>query len=79
MGQRMLNLLPLPNGVLNQQAGQEWTSNDAQDAQPIHKRMNFVTRIDAVLSQSTALQRAGRCSTGTTARRTTASRRASAR
>ena len=26
-------------------------SNDAQDVQPIHKRMNFVTRIDAVLNQ----------------------------
>jgi hypothetical protein len=52
MGQRMLNLLPMPNGILNQQAGQEWTSNDAQDVQPIHKRTNFVTRIDAVISQS---------------------------
>jgi Carboxypeptidase regulatory-like domain len=52
MGQRMLNLLPMPNGILNQQAGQQWTSNDAQDVQPIHKRTNFVTRIDAVLSAS---------------------------
>ncbi len=52
MGQRMLNLLPAPNGIINQQAGQQWTSNDAQDVQPIHKRTNFVTRIDAVLSQS---------------------------
>ncbi len=52
MGQRMLNLLPMPNGILNQQAGQQWTSNDAQDVQPIHKRTNFVTRIDAVLSSS---------------------------
>jgi hypothetical protein len=52
MGQRMLNLLPMPNGILNRQAGQEWTSNDAQDVQPIHKRTNFVTRIDAIISQS---------------------------
>ena len=52
MGQKMLNLLPMPNGVINQQAGQQWTSNDAQDVQPIHKRRNFVTRIDAVLSDA---------------------------
>jgi hypothetical protein len=52
MGQRMLNLLPLPNGILNQQAGQQWTSNDAQDVTPIHKRKNFVMRIDTVLSQT---------------------------
>ncbi len=52
MGQRMLNLLPMPNGIINQQAGQQFTSNDAQDVQPIHKRTNFVTRIDAVLSSS---------------------------
>ena len=38
MGQKMLNLLPMPNGIINQQAGQEWTSNDAQDMTPIHKR-----------------------------------------
>jgi hypothetical protein len=55
MGQQMLNLLPLPNGVLNQQAGQQWTSNDGQDTTPIHKRKNFIMRIDAVLSQSQRL------------------------
>jgi hypothetical protein len=53
MGQRMLNLLPAPNGVLNQQSGQQWTSNDAQDVTPIHRRKNIVTRIDTVLSQTT--------------------------
>ena len=52
MGQQMLNLLPMPNGVINQQTGQQWTSNDGQDTQPIHKRRNFIMRIDAVLSQS---------------------------
>jgi hypothetical protein len=52
MGQQMLNLLPLPNGIINQQSGQQWTSNDAQDTTPIHKRRNFIMRIDAVLSQS---------------------------
>ncbi|MPZ20795.1 MAG: hypothetical protein GEV06_23230 [Luteitalea sp.] len=53
MGQKMLSLLPVPNGILNQQAGQQWTSNDAQDITPIHTRQNFVMRLDAVLSQST--------------------------
>jgi hypothetical protein len=52
MGQQMLNLLPLPNGIINQATGQQWTSNDAQDTTPIHKRRNFIMRIDAVLSQS---------------------------
>ena len=52
MGQQMLNLLPLPNGVINQAAGQQWTSNDAQDTTPIHKRRNFIMRIDTVLSAS---------------------------
>src|SRR2546425_1721496 len=52
IGQTMLNLLPRPNGILNQQVGQEWTSNDAQDLTPIHKRTNFVTRVDTVLSQT---------------------------
>ena len=33
-------------------AGQQWTSNDAQDTTPIHKRRNFIMRIDAVLSAS---------------------------
>ena len=53
MGRNMLNLLPLPNGILNQQSGQQWTSNDAQDTTPIHKRQNFVMRLDAVLSNAT--------------------------
>ena len=53
MGQQMLNLLPAPNGTLNQQAGQQWTSNDGQDTTPIHKRKNFVMRLDAVLSTRT--------------------------
>ena len=29
LGQKMLNLLPMPNGILNLQPGQEWTSNSA--------------------------------------------------
>ena len=52
MGQSMLNLLPLPNGILNLQAGQAYTSNDARDQTPEHSRKNFVMRIDTVLNQS---------------------------
>ncbi len=55
MGQQMLNLLPLPNGVINQASGQQFTSNDAQDTTPIHKRRNFIMRIDGVLSPSQRL------------------------
>jgi hypothetical protein len=52
MGQQMLNLLPMPNGILNQQAGQQWTANDARDTTPIHKRKGIVMRMDAVLSST---------------------------
>ena len=45
LGQRLLNLLPEPNGVTNQQAGQQWTSNDARDVTPLHVRKNTVIRI----------------------------------
>jgi hypothetical protein len=53
MGQRMLNLLPTPNGIINQAAGQQFTSNDAQELTPSHKRIGFVSRIDTVLSAAT--------------------------
>ena len=52
LGQRMLNLLPPPNGVLNATAGQQWTSNDARDVTPLHVRKNTVIRIDTQLSDS---------------------------
>jgi Carboxypeptidase regulatory-like domain len=52
MGQKMLYLMPLPNGIRNQQVGQEYTSNDARDVTPIHKRTNFVMRLDTVLNSS---------------------------
>ena len=52
LGQRMLNLLPAPNGVLDQTAGQRWTSNDARDVTPLHVRKNTVIRIDTQLSDS---------------------------
>jgi hypothetical protein len=49
MGQQMLNLLPMPNGILNQATGNSGLQT-MQDTTPIHTRQNFVTRIDTVLS-----------------------------
>jgi hypothetical protein len=49
LGQRILNLMPQPNGITNQQAGQEWTSNDARDVTPLHVRKNTVIRVDTQL------------------------------
>jgi hypothetical protein len=53
LGQKMLNLLPPPNDVLNPASGQEWTSNSAFDRTPQHGRTNHVLRLDAVLSDKT--------------------------
>ena len=53
LGQRMLRILPEANGVLNPQAGQEWTSNSAWDLTPVHGRTNHVLRMDTVLSEKT--------------------------
>ncbi len=53
LGQKMLNLLPLPNGILNLQPGQEWTSNAAYDTTPEHGRTNNVVRIDQVFTAAT--------------------------
>ena len=53
LGQKMLNLLPTANGVLNTQLGQEWTSNSAYDLTPLHNRMNYVFRVDQVWSEKT--------------------------
>ena len=55
LGQRMLNILPTANGVLNTQAGQEWTSNSAYDLTPVHGRTNNVVRLDAVLTDNTRM------------------------
>src|SRR4051794_39207889 len=53
LGQKMLNLLPMPNGILNLQAGQEWTSNSAYDTTPEHGRTNTNIRIDQVYTSKT--------------------------
>ena len=62
----MRNLMPLPNGVLDQQVGQDGPRNDAQDVTPIHKRTNFVSRVDTVRARRCA-SASRPCSTGTTA------------
>jgi outer membrane receptor protein involved in Fe transport len=53
LGQKMLNLLPQPNGILNLQAGQEFTSNSAYDTTPEHGRTNNVIRVDQVFTAAT--------------------------
>jgi outer membrane receptor protein involved in Fe transport len=53
MGQAILNLMPLPNGITNPVAGQEWTSNSAFDQTPLHSRTDHVFRSDVVLSDKT--------------------------
>ena len=50
MGRAMLNLLPLPNGILNPISGQEWTSNHFFEQTPEHSRTDHVFRGDVVLS-----------------------------
>ncbi len=53
LGQTMLNLLPMPNGILNLAPGQQWTSNSAYDNTPEHSRTNNVIRIDQVFTDKT--------------------------
>ena len=53
LGQKMLNLLPMPNGVLNLAPGQLYTQNSAFDATPEHSRTNNVIRIDQVFTPNT--------------------------
>ena len=49
----MLNLLPMPNGILNLAPGQQWTSNSAYDTTPEHSRTNNVVRIDQAFTDKT--------------------------
>jgi hypothetical protein len=55
LGRAMLNLLPFPNGILNLQAGQQFTSNSAYDTSPEHGRLSNVVRVDNVWSDRTRL------------------------
>ena len=52
LGQAMLNLMPLPNNILNTVAADLYKSNDLRDTTPLHDRKNFVARIDTVLTQN---------------------------
>jgi outer membrane receptor protein involved in Fe transport len=53
LGQAMLNLLPMPNGILNLAPGEQWTSNSAYDNTPEHSRTNNVVRIDQTFTDKT--------------------------
>ncbi len=53
IGKATLNLLPMPNGVVNALPGQAWTSNSGYDTLPQHVRKDIVLRVDTVLSQKT--------------------------
>ena len=55
MGQALLLLAPLPNGVRDQTTNAYNNSNFAKDLTPLHTRTNFITRVDAVLGANTRL------------------------
>jgi outer membrane receptor protein involved in Fe transport len=53
LGRAMLNLLPEPNGILNLQPGQAFTSNSAYDTSPEHSRTSHVLRLDQIVTDRT--------------------------
>lgn len=53
VGQKLLGLMPMPNGYVNPQAGQEFTANFAFDQTPLHSRTNHVVRMDGTITAST--------------------------
>jgi Carboxypeptidase regulatory-like domain/TonB-dependent Receptor Plug Domain len=55
LGQKMLNILPTANGVLDPRVGQAWTSNSAYDLTPVHGRTNHVLRLDTVFTDKTRM------------------------
>src|SRR5262245_38850452 len=55
LGQAMLNLQAKPNGILNQEPGNLYSSNSAYDETPEHTRSNTVLRVDSVWSERTRL------------------------
>jgi hypothetical protein len=55
LGQKMLNLLPTANGILDPTTGNAWTSNSAYDLTPLHSRTNHVFRMDGVFSEKTRM------------------------
>ena len=50
LGQRMLNLLPMPNDIHNPQPGQYNAANSSYETLPLHSRTNSTLRFDVVLS-----------------------------
>jgi hypothetical protein len=52
MGQKMLNLLPLPNNIHNPQPGQYNAANAAYENLPLHSRRSTSARFDAVINQA---------------------------
>jgi hypothetical protein len=53
LGQAMLNLLPMPNGILDTTPGQLYNSNSAFDNTPEHSRTNNIIRVDQVFTDKT--------------------------
>ena len=52
MGQKMLNLLPMPNDIHNPQPGQYNAANSAYENLPLHHRISTSARVDAVINNA---------------------------
>lgn len=52
MGQKMLNLLPLPNNIHNPQPGQYNAANSAYENVPLHNRLSTSLRLDTVVNNA---------------------------
>ena len=52
MGQKMLNLLPLPNNIHDPTPGQYNAANSTYENLPLHRRISTSARVDAVINQA---------------------------
>ena len=52
MGQKMLNLLPMPNNIHNPQPGQYNAANSTYENLPLHRRISTSARFDAVINNA---------------------------
>ena len=52
MGQKMLNLLPLPNNIHNPQPSQYNAANSTYENLPLHSRISTSARLDAVINDA---------------------------
>src|SRR5687768_3022301 len=52
MGQKMLNLLPLPNNIHNPQPGQYNAANSAYENLPLHRRISTSARFNTVINDA---------------------------